>query len=79
MWLNCLVRGSRLGLINNGPRLAPRKVRYFMMVSTGQMVVSVFPKNTCVPLLNGSVSNSFIVIWITDGADLLSIAKSLAV
>ena len=74
---NCLVRDSRLGLINNGPGLAPRKVRYFMMASTGQMAVSVFPKNTCVPLLNRSVFDSFIVIWIRDGADLLSIAKSL--
>ena len=78
MWQkNCLVRGSRLGLINNRPGLAPRKVRYFKMALTRQMAVSVFHKNTCVPLLKGLVFDSFIVIWIRDGADLLSIAKSL--
>ena len=48
-----------------------------MMASTGQIAVFVFPKNTCIPLLKGSVFDSFRVIWIMDGADLLSIAKSL--
>ena len=37
----------------------------------------VFPKNTQIPLLNGSVFDSFIVIWIRDGADLWTMAKSL--
>ena len=73
---NCLVRGSRLGL-NNGPGLVLQKVSYFMMALTGQMAVSVFPKNTCVHLLKGSVFDCFVVIWIKDGEDLLSIAKSL--
>ena len=36
-----------------------------------------FPKNTQIPLLNGSVFDSFTVIWIRDGADLWTMAKSL--
>ena len=48
-----------------------------MMAWTGQIAVSVFPKNTQIPLLKGSVFDSFIVIWNTDGVDLLSTAKSL--
>ena len=38
-----------------------------MMAWTGQIAVSVLPKNTRIPLLKGSIFDSFIVIWNTDG------------
>ena len=48
-----------------------------MMALTGELAVSVFPKNISVPLLKGLVFESFVVFWIRHGTDLLPIAKSL--
>ena len=74
---SCLVRVFLSAKMNSGPGAVPRKVTYCMMASTGQISIFVLPRCTWIPCLKGSIFDSFIVSWISDGDNLLSTAKSL--